>query len=299
MSSHHLHPRRGVPESSAQSGQQQGLRSVYRALLACAVLFGTQLPAASYATTRPELITQEAGVDQNLNTQVDLELRFRSASRSQGSESGELALRELLIPGRPTLVVPVYYDCPRLCGLTLKGVSKVVNDLDFELGKDYKVLAVSFDPSETVEQARAKASENYGYLKHPERGPAGWDFLVGSQEQIRSLMTELGFRYTPDGTEFSHAAAMMLLTPDGKLSRYFPGVDHDVRDLRYAMIEASQGKIGGIVDHVFLYCFRFDPTKGKYTLVIMNFTRAVSLIGVLALLTLLIVLRMRERKNAG
>ena len=265
-----------------------GRVTLFAGAVLLAVCSSLGMPGVANSTTRPELITQEAGIKQNLNIQVDLSLPFTGP----GGETAPLTA--FVLPNRPTLIVPVYFDCPRLCSVTLKGVSKVLNELELELGTDYKLLAVSFDPKETPAEAKQKAEENYAYLTHPERGPKGWEFLVGTPEPIGKLMTQLGFQYAADGEEFSHSAAMMLLTPEGRISRYFMGVDFDVRDLRYSMIEASQGKIGGIVDHIFLYCFRFDPTKGKYTLVIMNFTKVVSALGVTALVTLLVMLKIRE-----
>ena len=261
---------------------------VSRLFLILLIAVCTLVPLPVEATTRPELITQEAGIQQNLDTQLDISLPFTSAS-------GRTApLRDFMLPGRPTLIVPVYYGCPRLCGLTLKGVANVINAQEFKLGVDYKVLAVSFNPDETAADSRSKADENYAYLTSPESGPGGWEFLTGGKEEIRSLMTQLGFKYVPDGEEFSHSAGMMLATPGGRLSRYFTGIEFEKQDLRFALIEASQGKIGGIVDHVMLYCFRFDPTKGKYTLVVWNLTRLICGLGVVAVATLLVVLRMRE-----
>ena len=242
------------------------------------------------ATTRPEAVKEEAGIEQRLNQQIDLGLRFR------GIDGSERTLREWMIEGRPLVIAPVYYQCPRLCSLTLNGVSKLINELDLKLGEDYKVLAITFNSAEGVDLAKAKAENYFKTLTAPERATKGWDFLSGGAEPIAAVMGQLGFRFTPDGADFIHAAGIMLVTPEGRLSRYFTGVDFPTREVRYSLIEASMGKIGSITDHVFLYCFRFDPTKGKYSLVIWNVTRVICAVGVLAVVTLLLYLRRSERR---
>jgi len=252
-------------------------------LLACSLFFST----SAFATTKPDLVPEQAGIDQHLDAQLDLSIPFTS------SENQTKPLRDFLIPNRPTIIVPVYYGCPRLCGYTMNGITKLLNELDFQLGKDYKVVAISFDSDETPKQANERAAEFRAKLKHPENG-AGWEFLVGNEESVRSIMSQLGFKFVRDGDEFSHAAGMMVLTPNGKISRYFFGIDYPATEARYTLVEASQGRIGGIIDHVFLYCFRFDPTKGKYSLVVWNLTRAVCMIFVVALAGVLISLRMKE-----
>lgn len=260
--------------------------------IAGCVLIST-LPQAVLATTRPDAVKDEAGIDQRLNEQLDLGLRFR------GIDGSEKPLREWMLAGRPLIIAPVYYECPRLCSLTLNGVSKLLNELDLKLGTDYNVLAITFNPKEGVDLAKAKADNYFKTLTKPELGPAGWNFLTGEDSPIATIMAQLGFRFRPDGKDFIHAAGIMLVTPEGRVSRYFTGVDFPTREVRYSLIEASMGKIGSITDHVFLYCFRFDPTKGKYSLVIWNVTRAICAIGVLALVALLIYLRRSEQAGRG
>ncbi|MFN8389113.1 MAG: SCO family protein [Bdellovibrionota bacterium] len=242
----------------------------------------------AYGTTRPDLVTEDVGIDQNLDRQLDLDLELTA----QNGETHKL--RDFFLPGRPLIIAPVYYGCPRLCGYTLNGVTKLINEQKFVLGQDYKVLAISFDDTEGPELAREKAQHYYAQLTNPERGEAGWNFLTGKKDPVVSLMTQLGFRYKPDEGEFSHAAGIMVITPEGRISRYFYGIEYPESDVRYTLVEAARGRIGGIVEHMFLYCFRFDPTKGKYTLVVWNMTRAVCAIVVFVLASLLITLRMKE-----
>ncbi len=262
--------------------------SAFRALCLFVSLFSPM--NAARATTKPELVPEQAGIDQHLDAQLDLSANFTSAGGTTKP------LGEYLIPGRPTIIVPVYFECPRLCGYTMNGVVKLLDELDFELGKDYKVLSISIDPKETALQAAERASEFRAKLKNPERGN-GWDFLVGQPDAVRSIMSQLGFKFAADGKEFSHAAGIMVLTPNGKISRYFFGIEYPSTEARYTLVEASQGRIGGIIDHVFLYCFRFDPTKGKYSILVWNVTRAVCIAFTVLLAGMLILLRMKE--NAG
>jgi len=246
-------------------------------------------PSFSYATTKPDLVPAEAEIDQNLDQQLDLKLPFSDAS-------GKTApLSDYLLPGRPTIIVPVYYGCPRLCGFTLKGLLDLINELDFELGKDYKIITVSFDHTEGPDLAAQRQTEQFAKLKFPARGPAGWSFLTGGEPAVQSLMSQLGFHFKKDGDEFSHAAGLMVLTPGGKIARYFFGIKFPSTEMRYSLVEASQGRIGGIIDHVFLYCFRFDPTKGKYSLVVFNVTRIICGLFALALGAMLVALKIKFR----
>jgi len=255
-------------------------------------LFAAQLitPQTAVATTKPEAVPETSGIVQHLNTQVDLNLPFTNA------ESKTAPLKDFFVSGRPAIIVPVYYDCPRLCAYTLQGVKKLIDDLDFRLGKDYRVIAVSIDPSETPKQAASRKSETVDGVKDAAAAAEGLEFLVGSAESVQSLMTQLGFNFQADGAEFSHTAGIMLITPAGKVSRYFFGIEFPAQDVRYAMIEAAYGRIGGLAEHIFLYCFRFDPTKGKYTLVVWNLMRAGCLAVVVGMVLLLISLKVKEKR---
>lgn len=210
------------------------------------------------------LLSQEGvGVDQRLNARLDPELLFRD------DEGRTARLGELL--GRRTLVLaPVYYRCPRLCAQVLNGLASALKPLELAPGVDFDVVAFSIDPDEGPERAAAaKAAllERYG---RPETA-AGWRFLTGD---ARRLTEDIGFRYrrTPDG-EFAHAAAIVLVTPDGRVARYFLGLEPPSRDLRLSLIEASEGRIGGLADRVTLLCLRWDPESGRYSFAALGAAR--------------------------
>lgn len=243
------------------------------------------LVASATATERPEQVPAQADIEQRLDQQIDLSLPFRT-------KTGETkTLRELMPQNRPVIIAPVYYECPRLCSLTLNGVRDLLNRLDLQLGTDYRVLAISFDPTERSSLAAAKAKNYYATLNEPAKGEAGWEFLTGEPESVRRVMEALGFNFVADEGEFIHAAAIMVVTPQGKISRYFYGVEYPPADVRLALVDASQGRIGTFAEKLFLYCFRFDHVKGKYSLVIWNITRVICGLSVVALGAFLLKLR--------
>lgn len=248
-------------------------------------------PQQAEATSESGKIPLEVGISQNLDQQLDLDLVFTD------EEGQSKALRDFFLPNRPTIIIPLYYSCPRLCSLTMNGTKDLLNEMALNLGEDYQVLAVSFKENETPELAKKRANEFRSQLK---KGKAdSWKFLTGKRESIVPFMEQLGFRYKPDGKEFSHAAGIMLSTPLGRLSRYFDGVIYPATEVRLSLIEASQGKIGSITDHVFLFCYRFDPTKGQYTLLVWRMTQILCTLGALAVLGLLVALRRGEQSRAA
>lgn len=253
-----------------------------------AAFFALAAPSA-YATDDAKQVMVDTGVDNKLNTQIDLSIEFT------GADGVTKPLRAWMLDNRPFIITPVYYRCPSLCTLTLEGVVRSLNDLPLKLGTDFKILTVSINPSENQELASKKASNYFKALTDPEDGPRGWEFLTGSGDNIQRLMGQLGFRYKPDGAEFSHSPSIMIITPDGKISRYFNDVLYPARDLRLALVEASEGKIGTTFDRVMLFCFRYDDYHGRYTLAAMNLMRAGC--GIVAVVLLFVLLRMRLREK--
>lgn len=245
------------------------------------------------ATETPGQVPQVADVEQKLDARLDLALRFRTATGESRT------LRELIPENRPVLVVPVYYGCPRLCGMALNGVRDLLNGIDLKLGDDFRVLNVSFDPEEGPDEARAKAESYYAALRDPQSGKRGWEFLTGDAESVRALMESLGFRYAKDGNEFIHTTALIAVTPQGNVSRYFFGIEFAPQDVRLALVDASRGRIGTIAEKLFLYCFRFDHTQGKYSLVVWNVTRVICALIVLALAASIAWMRVREVRLAA
>lgn len=214
-------------------------------------------------------ILAQVRIDQRLNRQLPLDLTFRD-------DTGKtVALRDYFGGKKPVVFTLVYYQCPMLCTQVLNGMTSALKVLSLNAGKDYDVVAVSIDPRETPQMAAAKKA---AYIKEYNRAGAeqGWHFLVGDQENITKLADAAGFRYAWDerSQQYAHATAIMLLTPEGKLAQYYYGIEYSPRDLRFGLVQASQGRIGTLVDSVLLYCYHYDPTTGKYGLVV---TRALQL----------------------
>lgn len=200
------------------------------------------------------------GLDQRPGARVDLSLPFRD-------ESGADITLGQVADGRPLLVVPVYYRCPMLCTYVLNGLAQGLDDISLQPGKDYRVAAVSIDPREGPKLAADKKQIYLGRIGRDRGAEEGWRFLTGKQPRIAALTASLGFRYAYDSVrnEYAHPAAVAVLTPAGVISRYFPGVDFPPRELRLGLVAASDGKLGGITDKVFLSCYRYNPVTGKYT----------------------------------
>lgn len=247
------------------------------------------------ARTRPgegqgalPLIVQDAGIDQRLNDQVPLDLEFTD-------DAGRTVRLADYAGQRPLVLALVYYKCPMLCNQVLNGLVASLKVLKLEPGRDFEIVVVSFNPNETTDLAAAKRAN---YLKDYGRPgtDAGWHFLTGAQSPILRLTSAVGFRYVWDepSKQFVHASGIMLLTPQGRLSRYFYGVEYSPRDLRLGLIEASQNRIGNLVDQVLLYCYHYDPATGKYSVVAMNVLRLAGILTVLAIVTYILVSLRRE-----
>ncbi len=230
------------------------------------------------------------GIDQNLDEQIPLDLSFFDA------EGNEVTLGDYL-GERPALLTLVYYECPMLCTQVLNGLTRSQRVLSFDVGKEFDIITVSIDPGETPALAAAKKSE---YVKRYGRVSAqhGWHFLTGRQEQIDRLTEAVGFRYQydPETDLYIHASGIMLLTPEGKLARYFYGIKYAPKDVRLGLVEASQGKIGSAVDQLLLLCYQYDPATGKYGLVIMNSVRIAGGLTVVAMASFIVLMLRRERR---
>jgi len=222
------------------------------------------------ASVRPALPPALAGVgiDQKLDRQVPLDLTFRD-------EAGRTVPLSSFFSGRkPVILALVYYQCPMLCTMILNGVESSLKAVSFDPGRDFEVLSVSFDPKDTPQLA---ASKKQMYLRRYGRpGTAnGWHFLTGDEANIQALTSAVGFRYKYDAAsgQFAHASGIMVLTPQGRLSRYLYGVEYAPRDVRLALVEASENKIGSPVDQLLLFCYHYDPATGKYGAIAINFVR--------------------------
>jgi protein SCO1/2 len=236
---------------------------------------------------RPELL-KDVGIDQKLNDAIPLDLAFRD-------EESNVVQLSTFFGQKPVVLALVYYNCPMLCTQVLNGLDRSLKDVPMDIGKDFEVVTLSIDPSETPRLAAAKRDLYAGIYGRP--GAAeGWHFLTGEESQIRKLANAVGFRYAydADSKQFAHASAVMLLTPGGKISRYLYGIAYAARDMRLGLVEASEGKIGSPVDQVLLFCYHYDPDTGKYGLLISRVIKAGALLTVLAIGILVLVLSRNE-----
>jgi protein SCO1 len=232
--------------------------------------------SASAQTVLPKIL-KNVGFDQRLNEQVPLQLPFVD-------EDGRRRTLADYFTDKPVVLVLAYYRCPMLCTQVLNGLVLGLRDTGLAIGKDFKVVTVSFDPRDTTETAAAKKASYVRAYGQPEAA-SGWHFLTGDRASIARLTRAVGFRYAydPASDQYAHAAGIVVLTPSGKISRYFYDVHYSGRDLRLGLVEASQNKIGSPIDQILLFCFHYDPTAGKYGAAVMNFVRAggvLTLVGI-------------------
>ena len=235
---------------------------------------------------------QNVGIEQHLEEQIP-NLTFRD-------ETGRAVRLGDYFGKRPMILNLVYYQCPMLCGEVLSGLESALRVLKFDVGKEFDVLTLSFDPHETSEMASAKKAE---YLKRYGRSgaAAGWHFLTGPQESIDAVTGAAGFQYQYDARtgQFAHATAIMVLTPEGKIAQYFYGVEYAPKDLRLALVQASENKIGTVVDQVLLYCYHYDPATGKYGAIISRVLQISAAATILVLSILIAVLFRRGSALSG
>jgi len=249
-------------------------------------LYGARPETGSVSTGLPAVL-KTVGIEQRLNEQVPLDAVFKD-EHGQQVRLGDVA------KGKPVVLALVYYSCPMLCNQILNGVLGTLRQVSFNAGDQFEVIAISFDSRETPELA---ATKKQTYVKAYNRpgADAGWHFLTGDDANIKRVTDAAGFHYKWDEktNQFAHASGIMLLTPDGKLARYFYGIDYPARDVRLGLVEASQNKIGSPVDTLMLYCYHYDPATGKYGAVVMNIMKVAGVITVGLIVGMLLVLRKR------
>jgi protein SCO1/2 len=233
---------------------------------------------------------KDVGIDQKLNEQLPLDLAFKDengASVKLGDYFGK----------KPVVLSLVYYQCPMLCNQVLNGMVTAFKVMNFKAGEEFEVVTVSFDPREEPALAAAKKNTYVNYLPADRRAGAasGWHFLTGDEASIKRLTEAIGFRYHWDDAtnQFAHASAVYLATSQGKLARYFYGVEYAPRDLRLGLIEAADNKIGTPVDQLMLYCFHYDPATGKYGAAVMRIMQLAGGLTVIGIAALLLALRRR------
>lgn len=260
------------------------------ALLAC---FGLCALSANAQQTGAPAILKQVGITQNLNTQIPADLTFRD-------ETGKTVRVGDFFGKKPIVLSLVYFDCPALCTEVLNGELRTMKAISLDLGKDFEAVTVSFEPKDTPALAKAKRDVYAGQYGRPEAAQH-WHFLTGEQSSIDALTNVAGFRYAYDSSirQYAHAAAILILTPDGRIDRYFYGVQYPARDFRLGLVDASEGKIGTLTDQALLYCYQYDPMTGKYGLVVMNVLRAAGGLTVLALGLFLGLMFRRDRTQAA
>jgi len=244
------------------------------------------------ANVRPPGL-KNVGIEQRLDEQIPPDLIFRD-------ETGKSVRLGDYFGNKPAILNLVYYRCPMLCGEVLSGLESALRVLKFDVGKEFDVLTVSFDPRETPDMATKKKAE---FLKRYGRpgAAAGWHFLTGPQDSIDGLTKAAGFQYQydPKTGQFAHSTAIMVLTPEGKIAQYYYGVEYAPKDLRLGLIQASENKIGNLADQVLLYCYHYDPTTGKYGAMIARVLQLSGLATVLLLGVLMTVLIRHGRGSDG
>jgi len=265
-----------------------------------AVAIGLRLvlaaPAAAHSGNEPyqkdEAFLKEIGFDQRLGEQVPLDLTFRD-------EVGAPVLLRSYFGNKPVIMLLTYYNCTMLCPLLLDGLVRTMRGIAFDVGKQFNVLTVSINPREgpvIASQRKELYIQRYG-----RRGAEdGWHFLTGQEASIRRLAQAIGYRYVYDAKkdEYAHAAGILLLTPEGRVSRYLYGVEFSPRDLRLGLVEAAAHTIGSPVDQLLLYCYHYDPLTGKYGLIIMNVIRVAGFATVLMLGSFMLVMFRRDHRAA-
>jgi len=270
--------------------------------VAVAALFALLFAPVAHAGYEPkpaEMLAGEkvkelegVGIEEKTGTYIDLNLTFKD-------ENGETVTLGKYINGNhiPVIISPVYYSCPGLCNFHLNGLTDGLKLMDWSVGDKFKVVAVSFDSKETPDLALKKKAS---YMKVYDRPgtEGGWSFLTGDEANIKALTAALGFKFkwNEEAKEWAHASAAIVVTPDGKISRYLPGIMFDPKDVKLAVNEASNGKVGTFVDSLVLYCFQYNPHQSKYTLYAFNVMKLGGALMILVLALWLLPIWARSRR---
>jgi protein SCO1 len=244
------------------------------------------------STTMPAQL-KNVGFDPQLNAQIPLDLPFVDENGSN------IQLRDYF-KQKPVVLAFVYYGCPMLCNQVEQGVVGALRMLSFTPGRDYDVVFVSFDPRESADMAAQKKKSALAHFRRPETAQ-GWHFLTGTKESIDAATKAANFRYSFDAKTnlFAHASGIMLLTPDGRISRYFYGVEYPGRDMRLGLVDASAGKIGTPIDHVLLFCYQYDPSSATYSASILKIIRLGGILTILCIVGGILIFRRRDAAQAN
>jgi protein SCO1 len=235
---------------------------------------------------------REIGFDQHLDRVLPLDTPFTD-------ERGQTVRFGQYFGSKPVVLAFVYYSCPMLCTQVLNAMTSTLGVLSLDAGKDFEVVLVGFDPREKPEQAAAKKAEQLQRYKR-EGAEAGWHFLTGSEASIKTVAAAAGFRYAWDEQtkQFAHPTGIIVVTPDGRPARYLFGIEYGPRDVRFALLEASAGRIGTVADSLLLYCYHYDPMTGRYGVYVMRTLRLAGIATVLLIASFIIVMVRREKSTA-
>jgi len=236
---------------------------------------------------------KNVGIQQNLNQQIPPDLMFTD-------DLGRKVQLGDYFGQKPLILNFVYFTCPMLCGEALSGLESALHVLKFDVGKEFEVITISFDPKETPEAA-AKKKEQFLRRYHRPGAERGWHFLVGQPGAIDAATRAAGFQYEYDQKtgQFAHSTAILVLTPQGKIAQYYYGIEYPPKDLRLALVEASQNRIGNVVDELLLYCYHYDPEKGKYSATVMRVLRLMAVATMLCVGALLFLMIRRSPDSQG
>jgi protein SCO1/2 len=239
---------------------------------------------------------KEIGIEQKLNEQLPLDIEMKD-------EDGKIVrLGDYFNKGRPVLIAFVYYECPMLCSQVLNGLTGSLKGISFDAGKEFDVLAISFDASEFDKPELAKAKKAAYMERYGRPGTeGGWHFLTGSEESIKAVTSAAGFSFKWDekSQQFAHAAAIIVATPEGKLSRYLFGIDYSPKDLKFGIMESAENKVGNLAEKLMLYCYHYDPSTGKYGLAVMNVMRLGGIATLIGIGAMLFVFWRRGKRKEG
>lgn len=250
------------------------------------------VPGRASSPNNPPPILRDVGIDQKLNNQIPLDLLFRDETGS-GVRLGQY------FGQKPVILVLAYYDCPMLCTMVLNGLLHSLKELKLNVGQQFEVVTISFDPTEKPSLAAAKKAIYVGLYDRP-GAAAGWHFLTGDEPSIHQLAQAVGFHYNydPQTRQYVHATGIMVLSPQGRLARYFYGIQYPAGNLRLGLVEASHGKIGSPVDEVLLYCSQYDPATGKYSVIISHVLKIAALVTILSLGSLVLAMSLGGKRAA-
>jgi protein SCO1 len=253
---------------------------------------GLIISAHGEAPVSQDKVLQKVAFTQRLDNQVPLSLEFHN-------EAGQLVPLSTYFGKKPVLLNLVYFNCPMLCTEVLNGIVRTLRSIPLKVGKDFTVVTVSFDPRETPALAKEKKAAYLDRYGHPENGQ-GWAFLTGNEPEIKALADSVGFSYTYDtvSQQFAHASGIVILTPLGKVARYFFGVEYPSQDVRLSLVEAAGGKIGSPVDQLLLYCYHYDPATGRYGLLIMRVLRIAAACTAACVAAMVFIMLKQEKKAA-